>query len=209
MKDKTNIAFAIALGVTLIASLLMCYNVKQPLAVNMQEELSTEIVDIVSSSESLVLVDIVTTETEPVEQVITEAEPIEQPTTEAEYVDEITPEILAEVGCTPEDFEYYCRTATAEIRGGTQEQISNVVNVIRNRVKSEKFPDTVKAVCTSKSQFVVAKYVAKGLDKKILKALQEEDTTNGALFFCTCENCKVAKSKKFVKEDGSGHSFYK
>lgn len=89
-----------------------------------------------------------------------------------------------------------------------------VANVIMNRVKSKKFPNSVCSVVSQKNQFswygkTKHKYNDKTVDiaEKVLSN-RVHDVTNGALFFHSGKNPHWTRKMKFVTKIG-GHKFYK
>lgn len=89
-----------------------------------------------------------------------------------------------------------------------------VANVIMNRVKSKKFPNSVCSVVSQKGQFswygkTKHKYNDKTVNiaEKVLSN-RVHDVTNGALFFHSGKNPHWTRKMKFVTKIG-GHKFYK
>ncbi len=92
----------------------------------------------------------------------------------------------------------------------------NVANVIFNRVKDEKFEDTLNEILIN-SQFATISNNAINkvtVDEETILACEYafifEDTTNGALFFDSTDgNSWAARNKKWIFKDEAGHNFYK
>lgn len=89
-----------------------------------------------------------------------------------------------------------------------------VANVIMNRVKSKKFPNSVCSVVSQKNQFswygkTKHKYNDKTVNiaEKVLSN-RVHDVTNGSLYFHSGRNPYWTKKMKFVTKIG-GHKFYK
>lgn len=89
-----------------------------------------------------------------------------------------------------------------------------VANVIMNRVKSKKFPNSVCSVVSQKNQFswygrTKHKYNDKTVNiaEKVLSN-RVYDVTNGSLYFHSGRNPYWTKKMKFVTKIG-GHKFYK
>ena len=89
-----------------------------------------------------------------------------------------------------------------------------VANVIMNRVKSKKFPNSVCSVISQKHQFswygrTKHKYNDKTVNiaEKVLSN-RVHDVTNGALYFHSGKNLYWVKKMKFTTKIG-GHKFYK
>lgn len=116
------------------------------------------------------------------------------------------------------------RITEAEATGGSIEAKMNVANVILNRVKSDRFPNSVESVVFQKNptQFSPTsdgRYwsvtVTKETKEAVKRALTEEDTIKGALYFCNPKDVKNLKTQAWFKKltyigkDASGHSFYR
>lgn len=89
-----------------------------------------------------------------------------------------------------------------------------VANVIMNRVKSKKFPNSVCSVVSQKNQFswygrTKHKYNDKTVNiaEKVLSN-RVYDVTNGSLYFHSGRNPYWTRKMKFVTKIG-GHKFYK
>lgn len=96
-----------------------------------------------------------------------------------------------------------------------------IVDVVINRVEDEEFPDTISEVLSGKNQFTaIHNYYdnrippSEDTSEIVLNALDDDDITNGALYFCNHDyiyNDEVNKffyEKDFIREI-DGVSFYK
>ena len=126
-----------------------------------------------------------------------------------EYED-IDKELITSVGITEDEFKWICRVAQVEVRGAPDSAVANVVNVILNRVKSDEFKqDNIIGICKAKGQFVYTNRVTRSMQVSVMKALLREDTTDGALFFCTCKKCGRGKTRQYIRTDEVGHHLWK
>lgn len=121
----------------------------------------------------------------------------------------ITDEQLMSIGISRDEFNIIVGTVYCEIRGGSENAIANVVNVIRNRVGDERFPNTYYEVCTQSGQFVWSYNSYPELEQSVFNALLNGDTTNGALYFCTCFNCGRGDNHTHLFTDDAGHHFWR
>lgn len=139
--------------------------------------------------------------TAPVETTVAETTAIQETETETEIIVEETTVaettasyVNANVDVT--DSDYYWLTKIVEAEAGDQDEIGKilVVNVILNRVRSNRFPDTIKSVIFQNDgrtyQFEPVKneriYDMNPTDSTIAcvdRALNGEDYSDGALFF--------------------------
>ena len=88
-----------------------------------------------------------------------------------------------------------------------------VANVILNRVKSNKYPNSICGVISQKSQFswyrnVKHKYTDETLNIARRMLHNRVDNTNGALFFHSGKNPHWTKRMKMTKKIGN-HKFYR
>ena len=98
----------------------------------------------------------------------------------------------------------------------------NVANVIFNRLKSKKFPNTIREIVFAKNQFspiLDGRYwkvnIKDSTKEAVIKAYEEGDTTGGALYFANMKcvpNPKIRawfNSMNCLFTDSINHSFYK
>ena len=88
-----------------------------------------------------------------------------------------------------------------------------VANVILNRVKSNKYPNSVCSVISQKSQFSWYRKVKHNYTNETLNIARRmlhnrNDNTNGALFFHSGKNPHWTKKMKMTKKIGN-HKFYR
>ena len=104
-----------------------------------------------------------------------------------------------------------------ETRGGSYRHKCIVTNVVLNRVKDSRFPNTVKGVLLQKNQFSSTwNYYQKRNkpDEKTENAVnavlngKERDESNGALYFHSMSSDGWFSSLSFVMEM-EGHRFFK
>lgn len=108
-----------------------------------------------------------------------------------------------------EDFTAICKVVEAETHGADIDSKMHVVHVILNRINSPDFPDSIQNVCNQSGQFASRNDVEQSTIDAVNSALTTTDTTNGALFFCTCKGCWADKNKEYIFIDNIGHRFYK
>ena len=127
----------------------------------------------------------------------------------------ITP--IQQFSITDEEIEMLKYIVEQETRGGSYRHKCIVTNVILNRVKDSRFPNTVKGVLLQKSQFSsVWNYYQKGRepDESTERAVNDvlngrvEDESNGSLFFHSMKSDGWFGSLTFVMEM-EGHRFFK
>jgi hypothetical protein len=121
-------------------------------------------------------------------------------------VDEV---LVNESNFSDEDFNTICRVVEAETHGADENSKIHIVHVILNRVSSSEFPNTIQGVCNQSGQFASRSDVEQSTIEAVNIALTVSDTTNGALFFCTCKGCWADNNKEYLFKDTIGHSFYK
>lgn len=102
----------------------------------------------------------------------------------------------AVISYTDEEFDMLCYVLQGEVGNCSDESKIAVANVIINRVKSSRFPNTVKGVLTAANQFTAINgYYNKTTtpSKNTIacaeKALNGEDTTNGATYYYAPKYC--------------------
>ena len=130
-----------------------------------------------------------------------------------------------DVTISERDYHVLLRIVEAEATGGTQESKRMVANVVLNRVKDEKFPDTVEGVVFQRGIDGTAQFspisdgryncvtITKETKKAVKMVLEGEDETQGALFFLNRNTASTASlgwfdsSLKYLFDCG-GHSYY-
>lgn len=128
-------------------------------------------------------------------------------------------------GITASEYEVLCRIVQAEAGGEDALGKQMVADVIINRVKSRKFPNTIEGVVFQgsgdKPQFSPIRdgryysvSVTKATQKAVDKALSGDDSTGGALYFVNAGKANPGSyawfesSLTFCRQHG-GHRFYK
>jgi len=108
---------------------------------------------------------------------------------------------------THEDVKCLARVLYSEARGESQRGKLLVAEVVVNRVKDPRWPNTVCGVTQQKHQFVGKRYNKEllALSLNILNGRVELPRT-GAVYFNP--GSKVVKTTKLVAKEG-GHRFYK
>lgn len=150
------------------------------------------------------------------EDVIEEATEVE---TEVETEAETEPEVKQVIAMTDEDYQTFLRIVEAEATGGDVKSKLLVANVIINRVKHYKFPNTVTEVVFQNNQFSPIKdgrfymvNVTETTIEAVNRALAGEDYSQGATFFCATyvatKDSWHCKNLTRVLEYG-GHVYFK
>lgn len=135
---------------------------------------------------------------------------------------------IAEKRCaniTETDKEVLCRIVQAEAGGEDAMGKQMVADVVLNRVKCDKFPDTVEDVVFQKSgnkaQFspiADGRYykvsVSQETQEAVEKALEGTDSTNGALYFVAAAKANAGNLSWFQRcltlaASHGNHDFYK
>ena len=124
-------------------------------------------------------------------------------------------------GITEHAYEVLCRIVQAEAGGEDTLGKQMVADVIINRVKSEKFPNSVEGVVFQGTQFSPVRdgryysvTVTKETKEAVDKALIGEDSSGGALYFVNAGKADAGKYSwfenclTFCRQHG-GHRFYK
>lgn len=100
------------------------------------------------------------------------------------------------ISYTNEEFEMMCYVLQNEAGGCSDASKIAVANVIINRVKSPNFPNTLKGVLTANNQFTaISNYYNKvntptqNTKDCVLRALNGEDNSNGAIFYYAPKYC--------------------
>lgn len=124
---------------------------------------------------------------------------------------------IQQFSITDEEIEMLKYIVEQETRGGSYRHKCIVTNVVLNRVKDSRFPNTVKEVLLQKNQFSSTwNYYQKRNkpDKKTVDAVnavlngKERDESNGALYFHSMSSDGWFSSLSFVMEM-EGHRFFK
>lgn len=127
----------------------------------------------------------------------------------------ITP--IQQFSITDEEIEMLKYIVEQETRGGSYKHKCIVTNVILNRVKDSRFPNTVREVLLQKNQFSSTwNYYQKRNkpDESTVNAVNDvlngrvEDESNGALYFHSMKSDGWFSSLSFVMEV-EGHRFFK
>lgn len=100
------------------------------------------------------------------------------------------------VNCTDEEFDMLCYVLQGEVGGCSEASKIAVANVILNRVKSSRFPNTIAGVLTANNQFTaISGYYnnttppTQNTIDCARRALNGEDNTNGAIFYYAPRYC--------------------
>ena len=114
------------------------------------------------------------------------------------------------------------RIVEAEATNGDKQSKKNVTHVILNRVKSSKFPNTIKGVVFAKRQFSPisdGRYykvnIKDSTKQAVIEAYEEGDTTGGALYFANMSCVSNVRTRNwfnsmtFLFKDSIGHSFFR
>ena len=124
---------------------------------------------------------------------------------------------IQQFSITDEEIEMLKYIVEQETRGGSYRHKCIVTNVVLNRVKDSRFPNTVKEVLLQKNQFSSTwNYYQKRNkpDEKTENAVnavlngKERDESNGALYFHSMSSDGWFSSLSFVMEM-EGHRFFK
>ena len=124
---------------------------------------------------------------------------------------------IQQFSITDEEIEMLKYIIEQETRGGSYRHKCIVTNVVLNRVKDSRFPNTVKEVLLQKNQFSSTwNYYQKRNkpDKKTENAVNDvlngrvEDKSNGALYFHSMSSDGWFSSLSFIMEM-EGHRFFK
>ena len=124
---------------------------------------------------------------------------------------------IQQFSITDEEIEMLKYIVEQETRGGSYRHKCIVTNVVLNRVKDSRFPNTVKEVLFQKNQFSSTwNYYQKRNkpDKKTENAVNDvlngrvEDESNGALYFHSMSSDGWFSSLSFIMEM-EGHRFFK
>lgn len=103
-----------------------------------------------------------------------------------------------------------CKVVEAETHGADYDSKVRIVHVIRNRVSDGRFPNDYISVCTQANQFASRSDVEDSTRQAVNDALNMSDTTNGALWFCTCSSgCWASANATYLFTDSVGHNFWK
>lgn len=124
-------------------------------------------------------------------------------------------------GYTSQEIEVLHRITEAEATGASIEAKKNVASVIINRVRSDRFPDTIEGVVFQKSQFSPiydGRFYSVDITNETIQAVDSvlnNSVTNNALFFCNYKDVGSLSTQKwfnnltYLFKDDSEHSFYR
>lgn len=114
------------------------------------------------------------------------------------------------------------RIVEAEATNGDKQSKKNVAHVILNRVKSNKFPNTIQGVVFQKHQFspisdgrYYSVNIKESTKQAVIEAYEEGDTTGGALYFANMSCVSNSNTRRwfnsmtYLFKDSIGHSFFK
>ncbi len=116
---------------------------------------------------------------------------------------------------TAQDIELLAKLVYAEARGESLEGQIAVAAVVLNRLRSPKFPNTIWEIIHEPGQFTPVEsnklpaQVDEGSREAVIRALQGEDPTGGALFFynpATTRNRSFWQTRPVIKRIGN-HNF--
>ena len=132
-----------------------------------------------------------------------------------EYVAEIEPieVIMPTYVLTDDEADLLLRVGSLEGGEANKDGIAHVMQVILNRVESDKFPDSVEGVVFESGQFCTASQLAiANITSEAYQALDEvifgEFGDNKALYFESLEGKAWSKCHEYLFTYG-GHDFYK
>lgn len=105
----------------------------------------------------------------------------------------------ATIKYTDEELEMMCYVIQNEVGGCSDTSIIAVSNVIINRVKSSRFPNSLSGVLTQANQFTaISNYYNKvnaptqKVRECVKRALNGEDNSNGAMFYYAPKYCGIS-----------------
>ena len=119
------------------------------------------------------------------------------------------------------DYEILCRIVQAEAGGEDALGKQMVADVIINRVKCARFPNSVEGVVFQGTQFspvldgrYYTVHVTQDTRNAVDEALEGEDSTGGALYFVNADKADPSNLAWFERaltlcREHGGHSFYK
>ena len=119
---------------------------------------------------------------------------------------------------TEEELQLLFRVVEAEVTGEEHFQSkANVASVIFNRLFSEEFGNDLTEILTQKAQFSSyhdGRYMRVVVTETTILAceyaFQIEDSTNGALYFDSCNgNSWASGAREYVFTDSVNHAFYR
>lgn len=109
-----------------------------------------------------------------------------------------------------EEIKYLEKCVETETFGGDFIGKVNVAHVILNRIKHERFPNTIKDVVTASGQFQYGKSDISPLTIAACEyAAMNPDTTMGALWFHSGKKTETFNGGIYVMTDNIGHHFYR
>lgn len=102
------------------------------------------------------------------------------------------------------DYEMMCYIVQAEVGYCSEQSKIAVTNVILNRVKDSRFPNTISGVLTQKNQFAsISNYYNRtkkptdNTKKCVERTLKGEDNSKGALYFYNPKYCSYSVRQWF------------
>jgi len=116
---------------------------------------------------------------------------------------------------TQDDLQSLLAVVELEARGEGFVGKQMVAEVVLNRVKDDRFPDTVKAVVEQRGQFSVVRrgYVNTNITDETRQAVQaalyEDDITKGALYFRTKAGRRRWSGKREYLYTYGNHAYFK
>lgn len=109
-----------------------------------------------------------------------------------------------------EDLLYLYRMVETEVYDAPFEAKVNVANVAFNRLYDDRFPNTLKGVVTSPSQFTYSRTnISQSTIAACEFAYEIKDTTDGALYFHSGKTTLKFNGADLIFTDCVGHNFYK
>ena len=120
-----------------------------------------------------------------------------------------TPETIWDV-YAEDEVMLICRMVETECYGQSFMPKVNVASVVFNRLKDDRFGNTITEVITQKNQFVYfRKEISPDTINAVMYAFEIEDPTNGSLFFHSNEKKDRFSGANYVFTDEAGHHFYR
>lgn len=110
-----------------------------------------------------------------------------------------------------EEITLICRVVETETYDQAFDSKVNVANVVFNRLNDGRFGDTIKDVVTAPKQFAYGrKVIADDTLNAVIHAYENEDTTQGALFFHSFKEARVTFcGADYIFSDNAVHHFYR
>ncbi|MBQ9625386.1 MAG: cell wall hydrolase [Clostridia bacterium] len=114
-----------------------------------------------------------------------------------------------------EDIELLCKICHAESRGESTKGQMAVANVVINRMKSERFPNTVSGVVYQKGQFqpvssksFAATVPSEKVRESVRRVLNGERVVEDDVLYFKSVSCKVQWKKLKLRTQIGNHLFY-